>query len=285
MIFDGKKLASGKEALLKEQVAKLDVKPVLLAIRIGDDEASKIYLSLKAKVAQRIGIVFKEKVFPEQVNVEKVIGVIEEANLDDSVRGILAQLPLPEQQRTENPPNRRDNRQQRILETIDPEKDVDCLTPTNLGLLMMGQSKFLPATVKGILEIIQSSKCKIQGARVTLVGGSNIVGKPLAMVLSNLGATVTLCRSHTQDLKEHTLRADILVSATGQANLIKADMVKTGAVVIDAGSPHTEVDFERVQHQASFITPVPGGVGPMTVICLFENLVEAILSDIPEVSS
>jgi len=158
---------------------------------------------------------------------------------------------------------------------INPLKDVDCLTPENFGLLAMGKPRFLPATVRGIMTIIENWKLKIGNLNVCVVGASNIVGKPLVLHLSNLGATVTICRSKTKNLKKYTSQADLLVSATGVPGLIKKDMVKKGAVVIDVGSLVGDVDFENVAQIASFITPVPGGVGPMTVVSLLENLFQA----------
>jgi methylenetetrahydrofolate dehydrogenase (NADP+)/methenyltetrahydrofolate cyclohydrolase len=164
----------------------------------------------------------------------------------------------------------------KILSAINPLKDVDCLTPENFGLLAMGKPRFLPATVKAILEIIKVSGFRLQASSIVIVGASNIVGKPLALHLSNLGATVTICRSKTKNLEKYTRQADLLVSATGVPKLIKKDMVKKKAIVIDVGFPVGDVDFENVSKVASFITPVPGGVGPLTVVCLLENVFQAV---------
>lgn len=276
MIFEGKKLANEKEKVLQEQVkrlvGKLGFAPKLVAILVGNNPASQIYLRLKGEAAQRIGIDFEKKEFPEDVDPQEVIAEIKRVNQDDRVWGIMVQLPLPKESGIRN-------QELGILGTIAPAKDIDCLTPHNLGLLAMGQPKFLPATVRAVLTIIQNSRLAakqakfiIQNSNVVVVGRSNIVGKPLALILTNLGATVTVCHSKTKNLSDFIRKAEILISATGIPGLIKKEMVKKGAVVIDVGSPKGDVDFEEVKKVASFITPVPGGVGPLTVVSLLENL-------------
>lgn len=264
IIFDGKKLANEKEKVLQEQVKKLVSKlgfaPKLVAILVGDNPASQIYLRLKGEAARRVGVDFEKKEFPENVDPQEVLSGIKRANQDDRVWGIMVQLPLP--------------KELGILEAISPTKDVDCLTAENFGLLAMGKPKFLPATVRAVLTIIQNSKSKVKSSNVVVIGRSNIVGRPLALALTNLGATVTVCHSKTKNLADFTRRAEILISATGIPGLIKKEMVKKGAIVIDVGSPKGDIDFTEVKKAASFITPVPGGVGPLTVVSLFENLLQ-----------
>jgi len=270
IVFDGRKLAAKKEKILAKKVANFKkttgITPKLVAVMVGENGASKLYLRKKAEVAKRVGMdveIFKLN------KVSKLIELIKKKNKDKKTHGIMIQMPM----RIQN-----ENLKFKILSAINPLKDVDCLTPENFGLLAMGKPRFLPATVKAILEIIKLSNyqiIKLKGVNVCVVGASNIVGKPLSLHLSNLGATLTICRSKTKNLKKYTSQADLLVSTTGVPKLIKKDMVKKGAVVIDVGSPVGDVDFENVAKVASFITPVPGGVGPLTVIYLLENVFQA----------
>ena len=278
MLFDGKAFAKEKEEKLKKRVEKLrqkGVTPKLVSILADDSKESALYVSLKAKFSQRIGVAFEVHQFAPRTDTEKIIAEIERANADPSVQGIMVQLPVEDQER--------------IVSAISPLKDIDCLTAENLGLIMIGRPRFLPATVRAVIEIIQNSKFKIQsfdekwlrGVDVCIIGASIIVGKPLAMVLSDAGATVTICRSTTENLPEYTRRADILVSATGAADLVKKEMVKEEAIIIDVGISKLRRDgkfrvvgdvSKDVAKKVSFLTPVPGGVGPVTVACLFENL-------------
>ncbi len=270
IVFDGRKLAAKKEKILAKKVANFKkttgITPKLVAVMVGENGASKLYLRKKAEVAKRVGMdveIFKLN------KVSKLIELIKKKNKDKKTHGIMIQMPM----RIQN-----ENLKFKILSAINPLKDVDCLTPENFGLLAMGKPRFLPATVKAILEIIKLSNyqiIKLKGVNVCVVGASNIVGKPLSLHLSNLGATLTICRSKTKNLKKYTSQADLLVSTTGVPKLIKKDMVKKGAVVIDVGSPVGDVDFENVAKVASFIAPVPGGVGPLTVIYLLENVFQA----------
>jgi len=289
MLFDGKAFAKEKEIVLKFRVKELGKKgivPKLVSILADNSLESALYVSLKEKFAQRIGVIFEVHRFGIEVGKEEIIADIKKANQDEKVQGVMVQLPLPNQEE--------------ILPVISPLKDVDCLTAENLGLIAVGRPRFLPATVRAVIEIIRSlrlclpaGRLKVQsfeekwlrGVDVCIVGASIIVGKPLAILLSDAGATVTLCRSTTENLPEYTRRADILVSATGAAELIRSQMVKDQAVVIDVGISKLlregrykvvgDVSSE-VLTKAAFVTPVPGGVGPVTVACLFENLVEAI---------
>lgn len=284
MIFDGKAFAKEKEHQLKKQVEELaqkGVTPKLVSILADDSKESALYVSIKEKFAQRIGAIFEIHKFGVGIPKEEIIADIKKANSDSSVHGIMIQLPV------EN--------QEDILPSILPEKDVDCLTENNLGLILIGKPKFLPATVKAVMEIITyalghlghmfGEEKWLAGKNICIVGASIIVGKPLSILLSDLGATVTLCRSTTQELHEFTSKADILISATGAIELIKEDMVKKDAIVIDVGISKLlrEGKFrvvgdvsEDVMLKASFLTPVPGGVGPVTVACLFENLLKTI---------
>jgi methylenetetrahydrofolate dehydrogenase (NADP+)/methenyltetrahydrofolate cyclohydrolase len=297
IIFDGKKLAAEKEKILAKKVAEFKkatgIRPKLVAVMVGEDEASKIYLRKKSEAAKRVGMEMEIFKLNEP---EELIKLIREKNKDKKTHGVMIQMPIeiqnlppsggtPPKAVAKSLPCRQAGKIQnkfkiqnpkfKILGAIEPRKDVDCLTPENFGLLAMGKPRFLPATVKAIMEIINVSGFRLQASSVVIVGASNIVGKPLALHLSNLGATVTICRSKTKNLEKYTRQADLLVSATGVPKLIRKDMVKKNAVVIDVGSPVGDVDFENVSKIASFITPVPGGVGPMTVVCLLENVLQA----------
>jgi len=285
MIFDGKAFASRKEADLKERVEQLrkrGITPKLVSILADNSKETELYVSLKAKFAQKIGVTYEIHHFDGAQTLE-IINDIREANNDPSVHGVMVQLPVVNEEA--------------LLAAISPEKDVDCLTPTNLGLVLSGHPRLLPATVKAVLEVIREGLGQFEGSReiegekwlagenIVIVGASVIVGKPLAVVLSDLGATVTICRSHTGNLGEITRRANILISATGVSELVTKEMVRPGAVVIDVGISKLlrggkfrvlgDVGKEALG-KASFFTPVPGGVGPVTVACLFENLFELV---------
>jgi len=258
IIFDGKKFAQEQEKKLKARVKKLKIKPKLVVVLVGDDPASQVFVRVKKEAAERVGIEFELKKFAKSASEEEVTAYIERKNGETTVSGIMVQLPLP-----------KNLDELKIRRSIHPFKDVDCLHPKNLGMLMLNRPVFYPAAVKAVLTIIQNSK----GKEVVIVGASNLVGKPLSLVLSNLGATVTLCRSTTQNLAKHTRAADILISATGKPGLIKKEMVKKGTVVIDVGETKPDVEKD-VSQIASFLTPVPGGVGPVTVVSLLENVVK-----------
>jgi len=264
IILEGRKLACKREEKLKIEIKKLEIKPKLAVVLVGDDPASRIYVREKEKAAKRVGIEFEKKVFSARVEEMEVYQYINSINRDEKIHGIVVQLPLP----AKFDPFW-------MVCKIDPLKDVDCLTPENLGSLMLGKPYFLPAVVKAVIEIIGNWKLEIGNSNVVIVGAGNLVGKPLAIHLKNLGATVILCDEYTKNLGEQTKKAEILVSATGQPNLIKGQMIKKGSVVIDAGAPRGDVDFAEGQKVASFITPVPGGVGPLTVVCLLENVLLA----------
>lgn len=253
MIIDGRKIAESRIKDLHHLVQGLDFKPKLVGIMVGDNPASRMYLNLKKKRAEEVGMISETVELPGNIEFVKLIKFIKSKNEDKSVTGILVQLPLPRGFDT-----------QKVLRAIDHRKDVDGLT---------GRSDFLPATVKGILTAL--SGFTIAGQDVTIIGRSPEVGKPLALAMIDLGATVTVCNRKTQNLKLKTKTADILISAAGHPGLVTKDMVKRGAIVIDVGSPKGDVDFEGVSKIALAITPVPGGVGPLTIISLFENTFEA----------
>lgn len=267
-VFNGRKLAWQKEKNLQKKVRqtmeKIGYQPKLVAILIGQNSASQIYLNLKEKVAERVGVDFERKDFPEDVSPGLIIEEIKKANQDEKVAGIMVQLPLPKQSAISN-------QQLAIIDAIAPEKDVDCLTTANLELLKKGKPRFLPATTKAILSIFKEEKINLAGKKIVVVGVKGFVGEPLFHYLKVLGCNVTGIDKETKDLGKVTKEADILISSTGVPNLIKTDMVKEGAVVIDVGSPKGDVDPSTAL-RASFVTPVPGGVGPLTVICLLENL-------------
>lgn len=274
IIIDGKKVAESLLINLKNEVKKYDKKPGLAVILASNDSSSKLYVASKEKNSMAIG--FKSCVYRlnENVTQGELIKLIHELNEDENINGILVQLPLYPHLNA-----------QEIIELINPRKDVDGFHPINVGKLNCGLKPWaICCTPKGIVKLLKEYNISIEGKNVVVVGRSNIVGKPVATLLTNENATVTLTHSKTKNLKDITRKADILISATGQAKLIKANMVKKGAVVIDVGINKQingkllgDVDFEKVKDIASYITPVPGGVGPMTIACLLENTFELFL--------
>src|SRR5438105_1641936 len=241
----------------------------LATVLVGDDPASQIYIRLKHKAADEVGIEPIDKRLPAETPEEGLLELVEELNDDGSVDGILVQTPLPPQ-----------IDEARVMRTLDPMKDVDGLHPFNAGQLFFGRQTLVGATPVGIMRLLGEYGVPIEGARAVVVGRSLIVGRPVAMLLLHANATVTICHSRTEDLARHTLDADILVAAVGQLGLITRDMVKQGAAVIDVGMNRTDAglfgDVEpNVADVAAFLTPVPGGVGPMTIACLLENAVRA----------
>lgn len=273
-ILDGKKIAEEIRAELKLEILELqknEITPGLAVILAGDDAASQIYVGGKEKACKELGIFSVVHRFPADASEEKILETIAQLNEDEKIHGILVQLPLPTH-----------ISEQKILSTISPKKDVDCFHPENVGKMFLGESIFLPCTPAGIVEILKRYEVEIAGRNVTIVGRSNIAGKPLAILMLKENATVAVAHSKTRNLKAETLRADILISAAGRAGLITADMIKQGAVVVDVGINRGEdgklagdVDFEKVSRVASAITPVPGGVGPMTIAMLMKNTVAA----------
>lgn len=274
VIIDGKKVS--KEILedLKEKTAKLDKKPGLAVILANDDPSSKIYVASKEKHSLYLGYKSSVYRFDKSITQGNLIKLIHELNENPDINGILVQLPLYDHLNA-----------QEIIEIIDPKKDVDGFHPINVGKLNSNLNPHaVCCTPKGIIKLLKAYKINLVGKNVVVIGRSNIVGKPTAALLSNENATVTLAHSKTKNLKEITKNADIIVSATGHAGLIKANMVKKGAIVIDVGINKQlngkligDVEFEKVKNIAGYITPVPGGVGPMTIACLMENTYELYL--------
>lgn len=269
-LIDGRKIGKDIREEIKQNVEKLKEKgctPGLAVIIVGDDPASHTYVKNKQKSSIEVGMKSEIIQLPATVTEEELLKQIEQLNQDDSIHGILVQLPLPEHI-DEN----------RVILTIDPSKDVDGFHPENVGKLMIGQRTFLSCTPYGIIKLLERTNTPIEGKHAVIIGRSNIVGKPMGQLLLQRNATVTYCHSRTEDLKAHTKRADILIAAIGAAKFIDASYVKEGAVVIDVGMNRDEngklcgdVDFDSVQKVSSAITPVPGGVGPMTITMLLKN--------------
>lgn len=273
-ILDGKAVSTRIKNELKEKVEALKasgIKPSLAVIIVGEDPASKIYVRNKHLACEFCGIESLEYALPAETTQEELIALIEKLNNDSSVSGILCQLPLP-----------KGLDEEAVLNTISPKKDVDAFHPVNVGKIMIGNFDFLPCTPAGVMELIAESGIDVTGKKCVVVGRSNIVGKPMSMLLLHKNGTVAVCHSRTQDLKKECLEADILVAAVGVPELIKGDMIKEGAVVIDVGMNRLadkrlvgDVEFETAKEKASAITPVPGGVGPMTIAMLMKNTVKA----------
>jgi len=273
-LIDGRAIAKKVRAEVREEVAHLQAQgltPHLVVLLVGDDPASQIYVRNKARAAEKVGIRSTTHHLPADTPEPALLEFIQDLNTQDDVHGILVQLPLPPHLDS-----------QRILEAIDPQKDVDGLHPENLGRLLAGHPRFLPCTPQGILRMLQEIGYDLKGKEAVVVGRSTIVGKPMALLLLQHHATVTMVHSRTRGLAAHTKRADILVVAAGRAGLIRGEMVKAGAVVIDVGinrmpdgTLRGDVAFEEVSEHAAWITPVPGGVGPMTVAMLLKNTVQA----------
>lgn len=272
-IIDGKAVADalrGELARRAEELKKRGVEPALAVILVGDDPASQVYVRNKEKACKKAGIRSIMKRLPADTSQEALEREVTALNEDASVHGILVQLPLPKHLN-----------EQRVLDLIDPRKDVDGFHPVNSGRLLNGQPGFVPCTPKGALYLIERTGTNIAGKHAVVVGRSNIVGKPMALLLLQKHATVTICHSRTQDLGSITRQADILVVAVGRPNFVTGDMIKPGAVVIDVGINRLEdgltgdVDFASAQEVAGAITPVPGGVGPMTIAMLLSNTLDA----------
>jgi len=278
-LIDGKKIASSILEDIKSKVKKLKIKPGLAVIIVGDDPASHMYVNMKEKKCNEIGFYSKvirldEKIVKEQDKYISEIEVIDEINRlnnDPKIHGMIVQLPLPESAD-----------ESLVIDAILPHKDADGFNPINMGNLLIGKNMIVPATPKGMLKLIESTKVDLGGKHAVVIGRSNIVGKPIAILLQQKNCTVTMCHSRTKNLAHHTKQADILVAAVGKPNLITKDMVKPGAIVIDAGTNKVDgklvgdVDFEEVKKVAGFITPNPGGVGPMTIAMLLENTLECM---------
>jgi len=274
-LIDGKALAQGiRERIAKDVVelhAKAGIRPGLAAILVGDDPASKLYVKNKQKACDAAGIYVDEHKLPASTTQAELLALIEKVNADPNVHGILVQLPLPKQIDSKD-----------ILDAVSPPKDADGFHPYNMGRLVEGTAMFTPCTPKGIMKMIESTGVAIEGKRAVVVGRSNIVGKPTALLLMHRNATVTVCHSKTRDLPAVCREAEILVVAIGKARFLTGDMVRAGAVVVDVGVNRLadgtfvgDVDFGPVSERASWISPVPGGVGPMTIAMLLENTLES----------
>lgn len=273
-IIDGKVISAAVKEEVAKEVAELKTRgivPGLAVIIVGDDPASRVYVNNKKKACEQLGMLSREYTMPAETTEDELLSLIKELNADPEINGILCQLPLPSHLNEEL-----------VINTIIPEKDVDAFHPHNVGKIMIGNYDFLPCTPAGIMEMLKYENIDISGKECVVIGRSNIVGKPMSMLLLHKNGTVTVCHSRTKNLKEVCLRADILVAAVGRANFVTADMVKEGAVVIDVGINRLEngklcgdVNFAEVEPKASYITPVPGGVGPMTIATLMKNTLTA----------
>ena len=273
-IIDGKKISSEVKEEVRVKVAALKEKGIsvgLAVVLVGEDPASKVYVNNKKKACEALGIESFEYLLPADATQEELLALVEKLNADDKVDGILVQLPLP-----------RHLDEKAVIDAISPDKDVDAFHAVNVGKIMIGDYTFAPCTPSGIIELIERSGISLEGKNCVVIGRSNIVGKPMSMLLLHKNATVTICHSRTKNLADVVRGADVVVAAVGKAKFVTADMVKEGAVVIDVGINRMDngklcgdVDFEAVAPKCSYITPVPGGVGPMTIAVLMQNTLKA----------
>ena len=268
-------MAADTKARVKERTEELKntyhITPGLAVVIVGDDPASRVYVNNKKKACEAVGFVSEEYALPAETTQEELLALVETLNSKPDISGILVQLPLPKHL---------DDKA--VIAAINPQKDVDAFHAVNVGKIMLGEYDFLPCTPAGVMEVLHSYQIPVEGKECVVIGRSNIVGKPMGMLLLHENGTVTICHSRTKNLAEVCRRADILVAAVGIPKFVKADMVKEGAVVIDVGMDRDEngklcgdVDFENVKEKCSFITPVPGGVGPMTIATLMKNTLKA----------
>lgn len=272
-IIDGKVVSQSVKERVAEEVKELNkngISVCLAVILVGNDPASQIYVANKKKACEQLGIISKEYILPENTTQQELLNLVDSLNSDISVNGILCQLPLP-----------KGLDEKAVIAAISPDKDVDAFHPVNVGKIMIGDYDFLPCTPAGVMEMLKYYNIDICGKNCVVIGRSNIVGKPMSMLLLHKNGTVTICHSKTENFAEITSKADILVAAVGKAKFVTADMIKDGAVVIDVGMNREngklcgDVDFENAEKKASYITPVPGGVGPMTIATLMQNTVTA----------
>ena len=273
-LIDGKKISENTKQRIADEVAQLSdkgIQPGLAVILVGEDPASQVYVNSKERACKQVGFYSEKYTLPAETSMEELLSLVDRLNNDPKIDGILCQLPLPKHLD-----------ETAVIHAISPKKDVDAFHPANVGKIMIGDFDFLPCTPAGIMEMLEYENIDIEGKHCVVVGRSNIVGKPMAMLMLHKNATVTICHSRTRNLAEYCRSADILVAAVGKANFITADMVKDGAVVIDVGMNRPpegklcgDVDFENVKNKASYITPVPGGVGPMTIAMLMQNTLTA----------
>ena len=268
-LIDGKSIKKIILDELKEEVSKLEEKPKLVVIQVGNNEASNVYIKQKAKMAEHIGYGYEHIKLEEDTTTDKILEIIDRLNKDDNVNGVMVQMPLPKQIDTDI-----------IQNAVIPIKDVDGLSDMNAGLLFHNKDALYSCTPYGVMELLKRYNISLEGKNAVVVGRSNLVGKPMGMMLLNAGATVTVCHSKTKDIEKITKKADILISCVGKAKFITKDMVKKGSVVIDVGITRSEeglcgdVDFIEVAPNTKYITPVPGGVGPMTVAMLGMNVMK-----------
>ena len=274
-IINGKEISAKVKARIKEEAAELlkstGVQAGLAVVIVGNNQASRVYVNNKKKACEEVGFKSYEYALGEETTQAELLELVNKLNNDSTVHGILVQLPLPAQ-----------IDEKAVLDAINPAKDVDAFHPVNVGRIMIGDFDFLPCTPAGVMELIKETGIEIAGKECVVIGRSNIVGKPMAMLLLHKSGTVTICHSRTKNLSEVTSRADILVAAVGKAKFVKPDMIKEGAVVIDVGMDRDEnnklcgdVDFDACFDKAGYITPVPGGVGPMTIAMLMQNTLTA----------
>lgn len=274
-IIDGKKVSAEVKEEVRQQTLKLKethgITPGLAVVIVGDDPASRVYVNNKKKACELVGFKSEEYALPAETTQQELLNLVETLNNKDDINGILVQIPLPKHLDDKS-----------VIAAINPKKDVDAFHAVNVGKIMLGEYDFLPCTPAGVMEMLHSYNIEVSGKNCVVIGRSNIVGKPMAMLLLHENGTVTICHSRTKNLAEVTKQADILVAAVGRPKFVTADMVKDGAVVIDVGMDRDEngklcgdVDFENVKDKCSYITPVPGGVGPMTIATLMKNTLKA----------
>ena len=274
-IIDGKKVSANVKERVRLECERLvkehGVTPGLAVVIVGDNPASRVYVNNKKKACELVGFKSEEYALPAETTQEELLSLVDTLNNKDDINGILVQLPLPKHLDDKS-----------VIERISPKKDVDAFHAVNVGKIMLGEYDFLPCTPAGVMEMLHQYEIPVEGKQCVVIGRSNIVGKPMGMLLLHENGTVTICHSRTANLKEVCQRADILVAAVGRAKFVTADMVKDGAVVIDVGMNRDEngklcgdVDFENVKDKCSYITPVPGGVGPMTIATLMKNTIKA----------
>lgn len=272
VIFDGKEFAEKEKESLKRKVKTLSEKgitPCLASVYLKKDAGSVLYTRLKGKAAAEIGIKFLSyEVNGDSIN--EIVSIVEKLNQDKKVHGILVQKPSGAK-------NFSSVDWAKITLSISPKKDIDCLTPENLGLLLIGNPRFIPATVLAVLKVLNFSKTKLGGKKVVIIGASEILGKPLSHILTDKGATVSLLHKATGDISKYTKEADILISATGNPAIIGKDLVNDKSIVIDVGAPSGDVITSEINNKVAFLSPVPGGVGPITISCLLENLIESLI--------
>ena len=274
-IISGTELAASIRETIAQRAAELTAlghQPGLAVVLVGEDPASQVYVRNKVSACEKAGFKSVMHRMPENTSQDALVGLVEQLNDDPTIHGILVQLPLPKHLDSHL-----------VIESISAKKDVDGFHVSNAGLLMTGKPLFRPCTPYGVMKMLELTGIELRGAEAVVIGASNIVGKPQAMLLLQQGATVTLCNSKTKDLKSHCQRADVLVVAVGRPNMITGDMIKPGAVVIDVGINRLpdgklcgDVDFDSAKEVAGWITPVPGGVGPMTITMLLQNTIEAV---------